>query len=110
MGVSRWHSHQKGSPMALLVSAASPFDDSEDLGTGEGGGGREAAPPPGPGDLGSMGGSVTPHALNSEGNLDIADFRFLAAGIDTLDLGFYVKWPSDSLHQELEKLREDAAG
>jgi len=57
-----------------------------------------------------MGFPLTPHALFSEADLDIADFRFVATGIDTLDLGFYVHWKSAAFHQKLDKLREEATG
>lgn len=56
---------------------------------------------------GGMGVSVTPHALNSE---EISGIRLLSAGVDTFDLGFYVRWPNDRMHRNLERAREAAIG
>lgn len=73
----------------MAAAVSSTFDDDQDRGLA---GGREVHPPtaeaspalPAP----SMGDAVTPHALIT----GPIDWRFLLAGIDTLDLGVYVDW------------------
>lgn len=78
--------HQKGFTMAIAVSH--PFDNNGAASRGRNG---EGPPPPAaelPDAAASMGDAVTPHALIT----GPTDWRFLLAGIDTLDLGFYVDW------------------
>ena len=49
-------------------------------------------------------------ASQSVAGPDASQCRLITAGIDTLDLSFYVQWPSDRLHNRLAALREDAMG
>src|SRR5690242_2168730 len=56
----------------------------------------------------SMAESVTRHALNPI----VGDFQFLLCGIDTLDLGLYVKWGTnwDQVRSALDQKKELAQG
>lgn len=50
----------------------------------------------------SMAESVTRHALNPL----VTDFRFLLCGIDSLDLGLYVDWNSDTWGEQIKHFQE----
>jgi hypothetical protein len=40
----------------------------------------------------------------------VPECQVIIAGINTLDLGFFVQWPTIRLHCQLEKYGEEAAG
>ena len=90
--------------MACGISGQYEYEERQDV---NGRAGEAGAPAGGPADgPASMGSPVTPHA----GITEVEDWRFLACGIDTLDLGVYVKWGDNwqSLRDELGKGKERA--
>lgn len=49
----------------------------------------------------SMAESVTRHALNP----NVKEFRYLLCGIDSLDLGLYVDWDSDTWAEQIKQFQ-----